>query len=147
MKQKITQVHDESILEKRFLGEHRGAEVAADQSRRRFVKFNLLGLALAPTASLFVTNNSWARNEPKKGIKPAPPAILDPADRQAQALSYTKQSSKDVQSCSNCALYTGYEGEKIGPCAIFSYRVSPEGGQLMVNATGWCRSWAPRQPA
>jgi hypothetical protein len=146
MKQKITQVHDEPILANPSFGEHRSAKVAADQSRRRFVKFNLLGLALAPTAGLFVGNNAWARNEPKKGIEPAPPAVLDPADRQAKALNYTKHSHKDGQSCSNCALYTGTDGEKIGPCAIFSYRVSPEGGQLMVDATGWCRSWAPRQP-
>ena len=119
---------------------------AADQSRRRFVKLNLLGLALAPIANLYVGESAWA-NRTGRIETDQVPAVLDPADPQAQALSYAAQSPKDGQSCSNCQLYTGIEGEASGPCAIFSYRVAPNGKQLYVNATGWCRSWGPRQPA
>jgi hypothetical protein len=123
-----------------------GTNQAADPSRRRFVKLNLLGLALAPIASLQVGENAWASRTARIETDHTP-AVLDPADPQAQALSYSAQSPKEGQSCSNCQLYTGTEGEESGPCAIFSYRVAPNGKQLLADATGWCRSWGPRQPA
>jgi hypothetical protein len=116
-------------------------------SRREFVKLNLLGALLLPIAGLLVSENAQARNEGKKGFTVSPPARLDPDDPQAKALSYTSDSARHGQFCSNCALYTGTEGDDIGPCAIFSYRVAPEGGQLMVDAGGWCRAWLQRQPA
>jgi hypothetical protein len=146
MKLQTTQAHSRSMSARRVSHEQPVSEDGYDPNRRRFVKLNLLGLTLASTAGLVVSEKAWTRNVDKKGITPASPAKLDPDDRQAKALSYTAQSSKDGQSCANCALYTGTEGQEIGPCAIFSYRVSPEGGQLMVTAAGWCRAWAPRQP-
>jgi hypothetical protein len=117
-------------------------------SRRAFVKLNLLGAALLPIAGLLVSENAQAR-QPRTGevFTPPPPVRLDPDDPQAKSLSYTAYSAKDGQDCSNCALYTGTEGDDIGPCAIFSYRVAPGGGQLMVVAGGWCRAWIERQPA
>jgi hypothetical protein len=119
-------------------------ENAADQGRRRFMKLNLLGLALAPTAGLLVGETAWAAG--RSGRTPKGVAVLNPADPQAKALHYTPDSSKEGQSCSNCQLYTGTAGEDYGPCAIFSYRVAPSGEQVMVDAAGWCRSWGPRQP-
>lgn len=116
-------------------------------SRRAFVKLNLLGAALLPIAGLLVSENAQARNGEKKGYTPPPPVRLDPDDPQAKSLSYTAYSARDGQFCSNCALYTGTEGDEIGPCAIFSYRVAPGGGQLVVVAGGWCRAWIERQPA
>jgi len=116
-----------------------------DHGRRRFLKLNLLGLALAPTASLLLSTTAWAVRI--EGIEDNTPAVLDPHDPQAQALSYMEHSSKQNQSCSNCQLFTGTSGETIGPCAIFSYRVAPNNTQILVNASGWCRAWAPRQPA
>jgi hypothetical protein len=118
---------------------------AAALSRRRFVKLNLLGLALAPTAVLFLSENSWAGGRTGRGPEDSTPALLDPEDPQAKALSYTEKSPKDEQECANCQLYAGTDGEPYGPCAIFSYRVAPSGKQLLVRAPGWCRSWGPRQ--
>jgi len=125
-------------------GEDPSDEKVADHGRRRFMKLNLLGLALTPTASLLVGETAWAAG--RSGRNPKDAAVLNPADPQAKALHYTPDSSKEGQSCSNCQLYTGTAGEDYGPCAIFSYRVAPSGQQIMVSATGWCRSWGPRQP-
>ncbi len=71
---------------------------------------------------------------------------LDPADPQAQALSYVADATsvdgakfpqyKDGQACVNCALYTGGAGDEWGPCSIFP-------GKL-VNANGWCSVYAPK---
>ena len=113
----------------------------ADQSRRRFVKFNLLGLALAPTASLVLSENAWAvkRHDDE-------PALIDLEDPQAKAIKYMVPSPKNQQDCSNCQLYTGTEGAASGPCALFSYRIDTQSGKpLWVHADGWCRAWAPRQ--
>lgn len=134
------QRHNGSVSTLATGGNQAGNE-AADQSRRRFMKLNLLGLALAPTASLFLSGNAWAVKR-ENGL----PAILDAEDPQAQALDYTAQSPRGQQACHNCQLYTGTEGEESGPCAIFSYRNDAQSGKsLWVNATGWCRAWAPRQ--
>jgi hypothetical protein len=115
-----------------------------NQGRRCFLKLGLLGLVLAPTESLFA--GQGARVGRTGRIVNAAPALLDPEDTHAQALNYRASSSKDVQSCGNCRLYTGKEGEKSGPCAIFSYPSGANGTQLVVKATGWCRAWGPRQP-
>ena len=71
---------------------------------------------------------------------------LDPEDPQAQALAYVHDATEvnaseqpryeAGQLCSNCALYTGNDGEAWGPCSIFP-------GKL-VNADGWCVTWAPK---
>jgi hypothetical protein len=125
-------------------GEVQAGEKTADHGRRRFMKLNLLGLALVPVASLLVGETAWAAGRSGRIEKDV--AVLNPADPQAKALHYTPDSSKEGQSCSNCQLYTGTKGEDYGPCAIFSYRVAPSGEQIMVSAAGWCRSWGPRQP-
>ena len=145
MKDKNAEAPNVSIRSTMVTGENPAAQAPTDQGRRRFVKRNLLGLALAPTAGLLISENAWAGGRTGRTSDDMP-AILDPTDPQAQALNYSAHSPKDGQSCSNCQLYTGIEGEDSGPCAIFSYRVAPNGKQLWVNATGWCRSWGPRQP-
>jgi hypothetical protein len=132
-----------SIKAATVTGENAAVVEEADQSRRRFMHLNLLGLVLAPTVGLLASEKARAGRTGR--ITDDTPAIVDPADAQAQALSYTAQSSKDGESCSNCQIYSGTEGEKFGPCAIFSYRVAASGKELLVNASGWCRAWAPRQ--
>jgi hypothetical protein len=141
MKQETTEGHNGLMSPALANGENRAGNEASDQSRRRFLGLNLLGLVLAPTASLFVSENAWAA---RSGRTSDDQPILDPKDPQAHALSYARESHKDHQSCSNCQLYSGIPGEETGPCAIFSYRVAPSGKPLVVDASGWCRAWAPR---
>lgn len=121
------------------------ANQEVDKSRRHFVAVNLLGLALGPVIGFSLTEDARAGRSGRIDADDTP-AMLDPDDPQAQALHYTVQSTKDGQSCSNCALYTGSKEEEFGPCAIFSYRVSPQGSQLMVSRIGWCSGWNARQP-
>jgi hypothetical protein len=117
----------------------------AHLNRRQLLKLGFFGVLFSGIASRLLGEKAWARNEAKKGLTPAAPVLLDPTDPQAAALSYDAESPKKGQTCSNCQLYTGTEGEEQGPCAIFSYRVAPQGGQIIVSADGWCRAWAARQ--
>ena len=57
-------------------------------------------------------------------------------DPTAQGLKYVHQSAVDGQTCDNCALIQGADGEEWRPCQIFP-------GNL-VNANGWCSVWAPK---
>ncbi|MCF7984068.1 MAG: high-potential iron-sulfur protein [Thiohalocapsa sp.] len=43
---------------------------------------------------------------------------------------------EEGQSCSTCQLYSGAEGDPLGPCSFF-------GGRL-VPPTGWCRNFKPK---
>jgi hypothetical protein len=71
---------------------------------------------------------------------------LDEKDPQALTLGYVANAAKvDVkknptykpgQTCANCVLLTGKEGDAFRPCAVFP-------GKL-VAAAGWCRSWVKR---
>jgi hypothetical protein len=73
-------------------------------------------------------------------------AQLSPEDPQAQSLKYTHDASTvdpasrpqpaAEQTCANCALIQGTEGEEWRPCQIFP-------GKL-VNAKGWCSVWSPK---
>jgi hypothetical protein len=125
-------------------GEDSALHQAVDQSRRRFMSLNLLGLAFIPAAGLLVSESTWA-GRTGRAVVDGGPALVGPDDPEAKALSYSPQSPKTDQHCGNCQLYSGTEGEGFGPCAIFSYRVAPSGKQLQVHAKGWCRAWAPRQ--
>jgi hypothetical protein len=53
---------------------------------------------------------------------------------QVDAAKYPKHSAE--QSCVTCQLYSGNEGDELGPCSFF-------GGRL-VPPTGWCRNYKAR---
>jgi hypothetical protein len=155
MENKIVQRPNESPSIGLITGETLADNRAADQNRRRFVKRSLLGLALAPIATLYLGKNAWALSRDirvsSRGTRYGkeesfPPAELSPDDPEAKALNYSAQSLKKGQSCANCQLYTGSEGKELGFCPIFSYRYSPHGDRLLVKSAGWCRAWASRQP-
>ena len=67
-------------------------------------------------------------------------------DPMAMAMKYTSDaSSVDVasrtnpaadQTCANCALVQGNDGDEWRPCQIFPGKA--------VNANGWCSVWAPK---
>lgn len=44
-----------------------------------------------------------------------------------------------TQQCSKCQLYSGKEGDEVGPCSFF-------GGRL-VHPGGWCRNFKARKAA
>ncbi len=106
------------------------SEERYDDSRRRFLRVSLLGVAAIPTASLLVSGRASAQGDA---------ARLDPADPAASALQYTHDAS-EVESpprqegaiCGNCQLWTGGESEW-GGCAAFP-------GKNVARA-GWCSAW------
>ncbi len=71
---------------------------------------------------------------------------VEESDPVAQSLKYVHDASTvdpasrgnpaADQTCSNCALIQGPEGDEWRPCMIFP-------GKLVAN-TGWCSVWAPK---
>ena len=57
-------------------------------------------------------------------------------DPTAQSLKYVHASATDGQTCANCALVQGADGDEWRPCQIFPGK--------QVNAAGWCSVWAPK---
>jgi hypothetical protein len=98
--------------------------------RRRFIRLTAVGLAAAPLAAAFTSENALAAD------------ALSETDPQASALGYkmdaTKASNrKDAKAvCSNCNFYTGAAGAANGPCTLFA-------GKL-VTAKGWCTAWVKK---
>ncbi|MBT8100786.1 MAG: high-potential iron-sulfur protein, partial [Gammaproteobacteria bacterium] len=48
----------------------------------------------------------------------------------------TRANPAAEQTCANCALIQGNDGDEWRPCQIFPGKV--------VNANGWCSVWAPK---
>ena len=71
---------------------------------------------------------------------------LSEDDAMAQSMKYTHDASTvdvstrpnpaEVQTCENCALIQGNDGDAWRPCQIFPGKA--------VNAKGWCTVWAPK---
>ncbi len=61
---------------------------------------------------------------------------LSEDDPTAQGLKYVNKSTTDGQTCANCALVQGADGDEWRPCQIFPGKA--------VNAAGWCSVWAPK---
>ncbi|MCC5865544.1 MAG: high-potential iron-sulfur protein [Wenzhouxiangella sp.] len=94
--------------------------------------------------------------QPERALETAPEPAADVASQAlpeleldnptARALGYQHDANLiDAQQypqrqpshlCSNCALYSGREGDEWGPCSLFPGKA--------VNAGGWCTAWAPR---
>jgi len=102
-------------------------------ARRQFIQ-----LSAVAAAGCFVarTDTANAQDMPK----------IEESDPVAQSLKYVHDaSSVDAaqranpaadQTCANCALIQGADGDAWRPCQIFP-------GKL-VNADGWCSVWAPK---
>lgn len=126
-----------------------------DNRRRRFITLGTIGLAIASFGDPAITRVAEAKGKPAGPDLSSAVPRLPENDRQAMALGYREDvASVDVtkfqrgsgQSCQNCQLYSGSEGEAWGPCAVFSYRIDPRlNKNYVVSAKGWCRSWGPTQ--
>jgi len=102
-------------------------------ARRKFIQ-----LSAAAATGCFVTvgRTSYASELPH----------LAEDDAMAQSMKYTHDASSvdpssranpaADQTCANCALVQGNDGEAWRPCQIFPGK--------SVNANGWCSVWAPK---
>jgi hypothetical protein len=102
-------------------------------ARRKFIQ-----LSAVATAGVLVQPGREARAEDMPH--------LSEDDPMAQGMKYThdantvdpasRPNSAADQTCANCALVQGNDGDAWRPCQIFP-------GKL-VNADGWCTVWAPK---
>jgi len=102
-------------------------------ARRKFIQ---LSAAAAAGCIVYPGRATYASDLPQ----------LAEDDSMAQAMKYTHDASSvdpstranpaDPQTCANCALAQGNDGEAWLPCQIFPGK--------SVNANGWCSVWAPK---
>lgn len=102
-------------------------------ARRQFIQ-----LSAVAAAGCFVSTGRQAQAQDMPEL-----AEDDPV---AQSMKYTHDASTvdpasrnnpaENQTCANCALVQGADGDEWRPCQIFP-------GKL-VNADGWCAVWAPK---
>jgi len=102
-------------------------------ARRKFIQ-----LSAVAAAGCFVA--------PQREVHAQDQPHLSEDDAMAMAMRYTHDASTvdpatrnnpaAEQTCSNCALIQGNDGDGWRPCQIFP-------GKL-VNAGGWCSVWAPK---
>ncbi len=102
-------------------------------SRRQFLAIGMTAVAAAAVAP---------RLAHAQGALPQ----IDEADATAAALGYKHDSSKvdaakypahkPTQTCANCKLATGADGDAWRPCSIFPGK--------SVNAKGWCAAYAAK---
>ncbi len=102
-------------------------------ARRKFIQ-----LSAAAAAGCFLQDSRMAMADD------LPQLSTD--DPMAQAMKYTHDASTVDsatrvntavdQTCANCALVQGNDGDAWRPCQIFPGKA--------VNAGGWCSVWAPK---
>ncbi|MFN7551100.1 MAG: high-potential iron-sulfur protein [Pseudomonadota bacterium] len=107
----------------------------SNTSRRRFIKFAMLGAASAPIVGGLAL-------QPASANLPA----LPEDDATAKALGYHEDSTKvdaakypshkNDQNCLNCNLHQPPQADGRLPCAIFPGK--------SVNAKGWCAAWVKK---
>ncbi len=107
-----------------------------DFPRRRFIRIAVLGAAAAPLVGDAWFNAAAAQELPH----------LDEADPTANALGYKHDTTKadaakypnhkPDQTCANCNLGLGKEGDAWRPCSIFPGK--------SVSAKGWCAAWVKK---
>jgi High potential iron-sulfur protein len=110
-------------------------EMMSRQARRRFLKLVFAGAAATPLSGALGLRRAQAQE------------TVSPDDEMAKELGYVEDASQvdagawptyeDGQTCANCQLFRGQEGEETGPCDIFM-------GNL-VAAAGWCSAWVARE--
>lgn len=102
-------------------------------ARRQFIQ-----LSAVAAAGCFAARTDQANAQDMPNIEESDPV--------AQSLKYVHDASSvdpaqranpaAEQTCDNCALIQGADGDDWRPCQIFP-------GKL-VNAAGWCSVWAPK---
>ncbi|MEL7185938.1 MAG: high-potential iron-sulfur protein [Pseudomonadota bacterium] len=102
-------------------------------ARRKFIQLSAVAaagvIASRPQSAVAEGMPKVSEDDPMaKGLKYTHDAsTVDPASRVQAA---------EVQTCDNCMLIQGNEGDAWRPCQLFP-------GKLVAGA-GWCSAWAPK---
>lgn len=94
-----------------------------DIKRRKFVTLMGATATVVPVSALVASLPSHAAD------------LVDPESAQAKALQYVSEAPA-TPKCSNCALYSGAEGDESGPCPLFP--------GAAVGASAWCSAHVPK---
>lgn len=102
----------------------------ADQSRRKFMRHSLLGMAALPLGIGILSQRAFAQSLPP----------LDPTTPQAKGLNYVKVAEEAAghpayaagEHCANCNFFQ----EANNGCALFP--------QNSVETNGWCQTWVAK---
>jgi hypothetical protein len=103
--------------------------------RRRFLQQVVVGAAALTVARGGLTEEAKGELSPDDAYAKAMGFVLDTND--ADSAKFTKHSPD--QSCAKCQLWSGKEGDSLGPCSFFGGRLVPPGG--------WCRNFKPHGAA
>ncbi len=95
-----------------------------DIKRRKFVTLMGATATIVPVSALVASLPSHAAD------------LVDPESAQAKALQYAAETPDAAKHCSNCALYSGAEGDESGPCPLFP--------GAAVSANAWCSAYVPK---
>lgn len=102
----------------------------ANQSRRKFMRNSLFGMAALPLGATLFSQHAFAQE-----LEP-----LDPENPQAKALNYVKIAADasehpayvEGHHCANCMFFQ----EANNGCQLFP--------QKSVETDGWCQSWVQK---
>jgi hypothetical protein len=106
-----------------------------ESSRRKFLFQVAAGASALALARVVSAEEAKGELSADDAYAKAMGFVLDTND--ADTAKFPKHSVD--QSCSKCQLYSGAEGDPLGPCSFF-------GGRL-VPPTGWCRNFKPKGAA
>jgi hypothetical protein len=101
-------------------------------NRRRFLYQVAVGASALTLARVVSAEEAKGELSPDDAYAKAMGFVLDTND--ADQAKFPKHTAE--QSCAKCQLWSGNEGDSLGPCSFF-------GGRL-VPPTGWCRNWKPK---
>ncbi len=105
-------------------------------SRRRLLQLGTTAAAALPLAHILITSPVLADDLPHLATDNPTAAALGYTEDTTSVDKAANPRHEVSQKCSNCVLVQGADGDQWRPCAIFPGSV--------VNADGWCKSWAPK---
>jgi hypothetical protein len=104
-------------------------------NRRQFIGQVVIGASALTLSRLAIAEEAKPALPADDAYAKAMGFVLDTND--ADSTKFPKHTPD--QSCSKCQLYSGADGDDLGPCSFF-------GGRL-VPPTGWCRNFKPKGAA
>jgi len=102
-------------------------------ARRKFIQLSAVAVAGALASP---GRRAYAQDLPQLSEDDAMAAAMKYTHDAGTVDPATRANPAADQTCDNCALIQGNEGDEWRPCQIFPGK--------SVNANGWCSVWAPK---
>lgn len=105
-------------------------------TRRNLLKLSTAAAVAIPTAHILLTNPAFADDLPHLELDNPTAKALGYVHDTTTVDKATHARHEPSQTCANCVLAQGADGDEWRPCAIFPGKA--------VNSNGWCVSWAQK---